>query len=255
MSRPSLPVVLLLLDLVCAVALAAWTSGCSGQTVLDEHNGAALVQTSSTTPMVDSDDVPAHTVVLSAADGTETRLPHTRAAALWPTTDAADRVVVVDHDARLFVQQGATRRALLDQVVGTPVVLDSQRVIAARETEPGESDLWILTADGQPPRALAAAPGADDSAFVLDDGRVLFVSGRTGVASLWVVAADAAATPRQLTNQGQRPGALTSSFVPPPAGPVRQQGATVVYDVDGVPWQVNVTSGAAAPAIAVQGVR
>jgi len=252
MSRPSLPVVLLLLDLVGAVALAAWTSGCSGQTVLDERDGAALVQTSSTTPMVDSDDVPAHTVVLSAADGRETRLPHTRAAALWPTPaggDRGDRVVVVDHNAHLFVQQGATRRALLDQVVGTPVVVDSQRVIAARQTEPGESDLWILTADGQPPRALAAAPGADDSAFVLDDGRVLFVSGRTGVASLWVVAADPAATPRQLTNQGQRPGALTSSFVPPPAGPVRQQGSVVVYDIDGVLWQVNVDSGAAAPTI------
>jgi hypothetical protein len=258
MSRPLLPVVLLLLDVVCSVALAVWTSGCSGQTVLDERNGAALVQTGTTPPMVDSDDVPAHTVVLSAADGGETRLPHTRAAALWPTPAGVDRVVVVDHDARLFVQQGAARRALLDQVVGTPVVLDSQRVLAARETEPGESDLWILTADGQPPRALAAAPGADDSAFVLDDGRVLFVSGRTGVASLWVVAADPAATPRQLTNQGQRPGALTSSFVPPPAGPVRQQGQLVVYDIDGVLWQVNVTSGAAAPVgtrADVQGVR
>ena len=258
MSRPSLPVVLLLLDVVCSVALAALTSGCNGQTVLDERNGAALVQTGTTPQMVDSDDVPTHTVVLSAADGSETRLPHTRAAALWPTPAGVSRVVVVDHDARLFVQQGPTRRALLDQVVGTPVVLDSQRIVAARQTEPGESDLWILTADGQPPRALAAAPGADDSAFVLDDGRVLFVSGRTGVASLWVVAADPAATPRQLTNQGQRPGALTSSCVPPPAGPLRQQGSTVVYDVDGVLWQVNVTSGAAAPAgtgADVQGVR
>ena len=192
MSRPSLPVVLLLLDVVCSVALAALTSGCNGQTVLDERNGAALVQTGTTPQMVDSDDVPTHTVVLSAADGSETRLPHTRAAALWPTPAGVSRVVVVDHDARLFVQQGPTRRALLDQVVGTPVVLDSQRIVAARQTEPGESDLWILTADGQPPRALAAAPGADDSAFVLDDGRVLFVSGRTGVASLWVVAADPA---------------------------------------------------------------
>ena len=260
MSRPSIPaLMLLLLDAGCTAALVAWVGGCSGPTVLDEADGAALLQVSSSPAMADSDDVPVLGVVLSAADGRETRLPDARAAALWPAASAAvdTRLVVVDADARLLVQQGARRRQLLDGVVGEPVVLDNTRVIVARQTEPGETDLWMVTDDGQPPRALAAAPGADDSALVLHDGRVLFVSGRTGIASLWIVDADPMATPRQLTNQGQRPGALTSSFVPPPATTPTQQGSTIVYDGgDGTVWRVDLDSGAVAlQTVAVKAVR
>jgi hypothetical protein len=241
---------LLLLDAGCTAALVAWVGGCSGPTVLDEADGAALLQVSSSPAMADSDDVPVLGVVLSAADGRETRLPDARAAALWPAASA-------DADARLLVQQGARRRQLLDGVVGEPVVLDNTRVIVARQTEPGETDLWMVTDDGQPPRALAAAPGADDSALVLHDGRVLFVSGRTGIASLWIVDADPMATPRQLTNQGQRPGALTSSFVPPPATTPTQQGSAIVYDGgDGTVWRVDLDSGAVAlQTVAVKAVR
>jgi hypothetical protein len=250
MSRPSTPaLLLLLLDAGCAAVLVSWVGGCSGHSVLDQADGAALLQVSSRPTMVDSDDVPVMGVVLSAADGRETRLPDARAAALWPGAAASldTRLVVVDADARLLVQQGASRRQLLDGVVGEPVVLDNQRVIVARQTEPGESDLWVVTDDGQPPRALAAAPGADDSAMVLHDGRVLFVSGRSGVASLWIVDADPMATPRQLTNVGQRPGALTSLFVPPPATRPTQQGSIIVSDDgEGGHWLVDLDSGAVA---------
>lgn len=224
------------LPLVLAVSVA----GCSGQTLLDERDGAAVVVTAPSAAMAESDHVPAHGVVLADAQGHEHRLPAARAAALWPragaTSSSAPRVLAVDKDARLLALEGGRQRALLDHVVGAPVVLDAHRALAARETGPGETDLWIVSDDGQPPRALAAAPGADDTPTVLPDGRVLFVSGRSGVAALWIVDQDPRATPRQLTNVGEVPGALSPAFVPPPEGPVEMDGemdGEVVSYVDG----------------------
>jgi hypothetical protein len=208
--------------------LALAVAGCSAQSTLDERDGAAVVVTRATAAMPESDHVPAHDVVLADAAGHEHRLPAARAAALWPK-DGRARVVAVDADARLVLVEGAIRRPLLDHVVGAPVVVDATRVLAARETEPGETDLWLVSDDGAPPRALAAAPGADDSPQLLPDGRVVFVSGRSGVASLWIVDQTPGAAPRQLTNIGERPGALSSSFVPPPEGPVTVDGDRLTF--------------------------
>jgi hypothetical protein len=234
------------LPLVFAAAIPGAVAGCSGQGILAEHEGAAVVVTAPAAAMPESDHVPAHGVVLADAQGHEHRLPAARAAALWPRRGVAGapRVLAVDDAARLVVIEGGRRLPLLDRVVGAPVVLDEGRALAARETEPGETDLWIVGDDGQPPRALAAAPGADDAVAVLPDGRVLFVSGRSGVAALWVVAADATATPRQLTNLGERPGALSPAFVPPPEGPVEITGDVIAY-VDGFGTRQRVTLAAA----------
>jgi hypothetical protein len=208
--------------------LALAVAGCSPQGTLDERDGAAVVVTRAAVAMPESDHVPAHDVVLADAAGHEHRLPAARAAVLWPRAGAS-RVAAVDADARLVLVEEGRRRPLLDHVVGVPVVLDERRLIAARETEPGETDLWVVADDGTPPRAVAAAPGADDSPQILPDGRVVFISGRSGVASLWIVEASPGAAPRQLTNVGERPGALSSSFVPPPEGPVVVDGGALVF--------------------------
>ena len=206
-------------------------AGCSAPSTLDDRDGAAVVVTRAATAMAESDHVPAHDVVLADAAGREHRLPSARAAVLWPRTGGtgAPRVAAVDAHARLVLVEDGRRLPLLDRVVGAPVVVDDHHLIAARETEPGETDLWLVGDDGAPPRALAAAPGADDSPQVLPDGRVLFVSGRSGVASLWIVAPTPGAAPRQLTNIGERPGALTSSFVPPPEGPIVVDGGVLSF--------------------------
>ena len=96
------------------------------------------------------------------------------------------------------------------------------RVVAG--DAPGESEL--LVGD----RALAPHPGPDELPLLLDDGaQVVFVSGRSGVASLWRVDVDGGGL-LQLTNRGQRPGHLDDRFVPPPARSMRQEGDDVVYD-------------------------
>ena len=112
------------------------------------------------------------------------------------------------------------------------------RVIAGGD--PGETDLFL---DGV---ALAPHAGPDELPLLLTGGaqQVVFVSGRSGVASLWRVDVDGADLV-QLTNLGQRPGHLDERFVPPPARSMTQDGDDVVYD-DGSGRVVRVPVRAAA---------
>lgn len=105
--------------------------------------------------------------------------------------------------------------------------------------EPGESEIVL---DG---RVLAAHPGPDDMPLLLDDERaVVFVSARTGVASLWRVDVDGTDL-RQLTNIGVKIGAIDpQTFVPPPAWSMAQDGDAVVYDDgSGTMWRVALKTG------------
>lgn len=79
---------------------------------------------------------------------------------------------------------------------------------------------------------------------MLDDGStVVFVSGRSGVASLWRVDVDGGGL-RQLTNRGQRPGHLDAAFVPPPARAMREVSGALVYDDgSGRLWRVDAAAG------------
>lgn len=228
-SRPS-PLV----ALTGVLALA----GCTD--VLDASPEGELVALSSKAPLAETDEVPTAEVALAGRDGALQRFGDARDARLHPRGGA----LVVDGEARLTWVKDGARRALLDGVVGRPAVLEDGRVIAARSTDPGESDLWLVTLDGAPPRALTATPGADGQPFVLDDGRVLFVSDRSGVAALYVVDPTTREV-TQLTNQGERPGALSSRFVPPPIREPQQEGARVIYDAgDGI-WSVDIHTGSA----------
>lgn len=153
----------------------------------------------------ETDEVPA--VVIEAGAGP--------AIAAVAVTSAG---LVVDRDGVLWALDGGRRERRLDRVHGKPIVLADGRLVASRlGEEAGESDLWI--SDGAEGRWLAPAPGADDDPTALPDGRVLFVSGRTGVMSVWVVDVQKGAA-TQLTNVGLVAGGSREGFVPPPVGPV-----------------------------------
>lgn len=157
------------------------------------------------------------------------------------------RFALVDDADALVLVDGATRTHLLDHVTTAPLALPDGRLLASRTTEAGESDLWLVTLDrSSPPRALAAARGADALPFLLDDGRVLFTSTRTGVASLFIVGLEGRGL-RQLTNAGLAPGKLKRGFVPTPLDTtsMRREGARVSYDAGEAIWSIDVDTGVA----------
>jgi hypothetical protein len=129
-------------------------------------------------------------------------------------------------------ERGVVAGDSLSEVTGTHHVVQS-----VAGNEPGESEIVV---DGV---VVAAAPGPDDQPLLLDDERsIVFVSGRTGVASLWRVSVDGSAL-AQLTNVGLRVGALGDTFVPPPARQMTQDGDAVVYDDGyGGTWRVPLTT-------------
>lgn len=138
---------------------------------------------------------------------------------------------------------------IFDRVLGTPAVLgDGALVVSRLGDEPGESDLWLVPLDAKaPPHVLFAAPGADDRPAALDDGRVLFVSTRSTVASLWI--GDVAKGEAEaLTNAGLVAGrgrAGLAGFVPPPNGVVERSRTHVVYDAGDGWWSVELATGRA----------
>ena len=111
----------------------------------------------------------------------------------------------------------------------------------------------VLAAEGSTPRVIADGDGVDDRPSVSPDQRtVVFVSGRTGIASLWRTTLDGEA-PVQLTNVGIEAGVERegepAGFVPPPvvADAVTWVSADVVrYDAGGGEyWTVNVRTAVA----------
>lgn len=221
-----------------ALALAACVPlGCTD--VLDRAPDKEIVALSTKAPAPETDEVPTHEIALTHADGAMAPLGQAREARLHPRG-----ALVVDAEARLLLVENGVSRTLLESVEGRPALLADGRVVASRSTDPGESDLWLVTLDGAPPRALTATPGADGQPFVLEDGRVLFVSDRTGIVALYIVDPASGET-TQLTNLGERPGALSERFVPTPLREPWQEGSRVLYDAgDGI-WAVDIRTGKA----------
>lgn len=143
---------------------------------------------------------------------------------------------------------GGRSTTLLVGALGRPAALpDGGVVVARRSDEPGETDLWLVSAAGSA-RALASAPGPDDLPIAIPDGRVAFVSARTSVASLWVVDPGSDAPPRQLTNRGLAAGGARVGFVPPPVEVIEATHDHLVYDTGGgARWRVALADGAASP--------
>lgn len=223
-----------------AVALVALV-GCQPGDVLDAWAADDVVVLETPESVPESDANPTVDVGVRERDGSVTQLGKARAVTRHPRGG----VLVVDEKKRLALVKRDRRVTLLDEVEGKPAVLRDGSVVVARATDPGESDLWVATIDGQPPRPLTKAPGADGHPFVLEDGRVWFLSSRTGVTSVFVLDPATGET-TQLTNQGQQPGQLSDDFVPPPAlGEPWQEGRRVFYDAGDAVWSVDVVTGEA----------
>jgi hypothetical protein len=154
-----------------------------------------------------------------------------------------DSLVVVTEQGDLERIGAAGRALVATRVLGEPALLaDGSVVVAQLGNEPGESDLqWLREGTTA---ALAPAAGPDELPIALPDGRVAFVSGRTGLASLWVIDLETQSL-QQLTNVGRT--RVDAEFVPPPVRDVTVDAEAVRYDAgDGQTWRVDHRSGVAA---------
>jgi len=119
-----------------------------------------------------------------------------------------------------------------------------RRVEARAGDEPGESDLWLVEANGAA-TPLCPALGPDEMPVALPDGRVVFLSGRTTVASLFI-ADPSTGIATQLTNHGLVAGKPWPSFVPPPSREAEVEGGALRYDDgSGRRWRVDLATGKA----------
>jgi hypothetical protein len=142
--------------------------------------------------------------------------------------DAADaRVESSDGRRRVAFTQLPPGRAIAPDTTGHLVVLDLDRGTRRTVTDhPLDSSPFIV-------------PGSDD---------VLFVSGRTGIASLWLASPGRA--PRQLTNVGMR-RLDPASFVPVPGRELtwiagtRRAVFVARYGGEATRWEIDVDTGAA----------
>jgi hypothetical protein len=141
-------------------------------------------------------------------------------------------VFAVTASAELVRLEGGAEHRLLDGVVGKPAPrADGSVAIARDHGELGDSDIWLVEESGAA-RALAPAPGADDVPIALPDSRIAFISGRSGVASIWTVDVRSGALV-QITNRHLRAGQPLDGFVPPPVVVLRASSDELEYDAGG----------------------
>ncbi len=146
-------------------------------------------------------------------------------------------------------------RVLAQNVRGDLLPIDETGRLAltlrGETEEDGETAVALVQPEGVV-TVIADAEGVDDRPAVSPDGKTLvFVSGRSGIASLWRTSVDGEA-PVQLTNAHIEPGVERDGdpegFIPPPMRADRLEwvSADVIrYDAgDGELWEVNVRTGA-----------
>jgi TolB protein len=167
---------------------------------------------------------------------------------------ASTALLTASGELKLRAQDGA-ERTVASHVKGDLVQAPAGVLLFTAEHElggEGETAVMLAGADGTQ-HTLADGEGVDDRASVSSDGvTVVFVSGRSGIASLWRTTLEGAA-PVQLTNAAITAGVEREGepegFVPPPVSADRLEwvSADVVrYDAgDGELWEVNVRTGAA----------
>jgi hypothetical protein len=127
----------------------------------------------------------------------------------------------------------AVRGGVHPEVAFSP---DGGALVFAAEGLHPETDLWLLALPPDaPPAPLTDWRGSEDRPVFSPDGRQLaFVSGRTGVASLWALDLETGEE-RQLTNLGAQdrpraPGRPPAGSLPPP------DPATLAWDDAGLTW-------------------
>jgi hypothetical protein len=158
---------------------------------------------------------------------------------------APGAVYATTKNAELVRIDAEGQHVLLDGVRGKPAVLEEGAVVVARDFgDTGETDLWLVPARGAL-RALGAHPGPDDQPMAIPDGRIAFVSGRTGIVSVFVLDPKTDSL-RQLTNRGLSVGKPLVNFVPPPLEVESVTETELVYDAGGGErWRVELETGEA----------
>lgn len=169
-------------------------------------------------------------------------------------------VALLDGQGNLVLRDPTGRDQLLAQRVGGDLFPTAKgdalvaTLLPAADGEGHETSVGIIDRKGQV-KVLADGPGVDAVPTISPDGRtVVFVSGRTGVASFFVTTVDGEKA-KQLTNIGLENWMLfegvPASFVPPPVS--NQHMEWVSQDVlrynagGGEFWKLNVRTGQAAP--------
>ncbi|HUQ04320.1 MAG TPA: hypothetical protein VM261_17595 [Kofleriaceae bacterium] len=165
-----------------------------------------------------------------------------------------DRTVSLTRDRDLVLAVPGGEERVLARHVADPRVAPDRRAVVFTELRGDDISpattgrLVVLDLDRGTRRVVTEHP-MDSSPFLrpgTDD--VLFVSARTGVASLWL--ARDGARPRQLTNVGLR--TVDASFVPVPGRELawldgRTAVFTATYDGVSTLWALDVERGHAAP--------
>ncbi|REG28583.1 TolB protein [Archangium gephyra] len=167
-------------------------------------------------------------------------------------------VALLDGQGNLRLREPNGRERLLAQKVGGDLFPtakgDALVATLVGDGEGHETSVGFIDLNGRV-KVLADGPGIDATPSISPDGKtVVFVSGRTSVASFFVTTVEGAA-PRQLTNIGLEShmlfGGAPEGFVPPPVSSHHMEwvGNDVLrYNAGGGEfWKLNVRTGQAAP--------
>ncbi len=164
----------------------------------------------------------------------------------------ASRVVSLTRDRELVLATPSSEPRVLATHVADPRVAPDRRAVAftalrGDDISPATTGrLVVLDLDRGTRRVVTDHPMDSSPFFRPGSDDIVFVSARTGIASLWL--ARPGARPRQLTNVGAR--AVDASFVPVPGRELvwldaRTAVFTATYDDVSVLWALDVETGRA----------
>lgn len=174
-------------------------------------------------------------------------------------TWGTDTALVSDEGALILRGDGDVERTVATGVLGelhaAPDGASAAVTLTGESVEDAETKVALVRKDGTL-TVIADGAGSDTRPMISPDGKtVVFVSGRTGVASFFRTTVEGG-EPVQLTNVALEAGAPNedesdpAGFVPPPASAARSEfvdADTLRFDAgDGELWTLNIRTGAAA---------